>query len=266
MLEHIPPFHLWEVSPLLDHLCRDALRPVRRRGRIDPKALRVLALGVETHLKNAGWILLCFHGFENDGSGPVSENHCDVTSLCGDVETGGVDFATNHHHSSALARLNQAVAEIQRVQETAALSPEIDTGNFAGTESIMQEERGPRELVLGRERGEKDKIEVLRIQLGGLKRALTGHLSQVGGGLSVDDPASLFDTGSLLNPFVGRVHPFGEIVVRDDLIRDAHTGPDDLGPQVSTHFLGSPDSSWFRSARLSIVARLPRSGPFLHPA
>ena len=226
----------------------------------------MLALSVETNLKNAGWAFLCFHGFENDRSGPVSENDCDIASLCGHIESGGVDLATHHHHSSALARLNQAVAEIQRVQETAALSPQIDTGNFAGSELIMQEERGPRELVLGRERGEKDKIEVLCIQLGGLKRALTGHLRQVGGGLPVDDPAPLFDAGSLLNPFVGRVHPFGEIVVRDDLIRDAHACPDDLGPQVSTHFLGSPDSSWFRSARFSIVARLPRSGPFLHPA
>ena len=154
-------------------------------------------------------------------------------------------FAADNQDALALTRLDQAIGEIQRVEESTALGSQVDIGDFSGAELVVKKERCSGEFVLGREGGQEDEVDVTDIQLGGLQRLFACRPGQISRGFSIDNPASLFDAGPLLDPFVGGVHPLGQIIVGDDLVRDAHSGSNDLRAQVSIHFLGSPDAGRF---------------------
>jgi hypothetical protein len=75
-----------------------------------------------------------------------------------------------------------------------------------------------------RDGGEDDQLDIGRINLGPLKRALRCAGGHVGGILVVSGDAALLDTGARGDPLVGCVHQFLEIGVGQHFFR--HVGAD----------------------------------------
>jgi hypothetical protein len=86
---------------------------------------------------------------------------------------------------------------------------------------VLEQDARARKKVIGRERGEDDRVDVAR----GLARALEGHLRRfereiARADAALFDVASLLDSRALLDPFITGRKELGQIVVGDDFGRD----------------------------------------------
>ena len=74
-----------------------------------------------------------------------------------------------------------------------------------------------------------DHVEFAGVDAGIGQRGARGRQRQVGGLFAVACDMALADAGALADPFVGRIHLLGQIVIGDDVVRQIGAAADDAG-------------------------------------
>ena len=232
VLEDEPALHPGVDPPLVDHLVRELGAEDAPRC-LGPELLRVLPLGVQVHRQDAA--LRVVGGREKDRPGSVSEDDGQVPPPGADVEPRRVHLGPDDEHSVVLSRPDVERAHVERIEEPGALAANVHDRDSRDPESVLEERRRSRELVLGRERRHDDRVEILRLELRGLERPLDRLVGEIDGARSLVHPVPFYDARALLDPLVGRLHPLLEIPVGDDARRHVHPRADDPGSTESVH-------------------------------
>ena len=181
---------------------------------------------MQSDLEDSGSLVLLAR-LEQQRAGAVAEDHRDVASGGADVETGRMDLAAHDQHASIAPGHDQRIRHLEGEEKAAALGAEIDAGDLAGVDGLVEEERGSGEVVLGGERRQQDAIDVAHLEVGLLERRECRFAGEVRGLLAGLHPASLANAGALLDPLLGRVHPLRQVRIGDDAIGHAHARADD---------------------------------------
>jgi hypothetical protein len=159
---------------------------------------------------------------QSRGAGTVAEDHRDVAARRADVEARRVDLAADHEHAPVASRRDQGIAHLQRVEEATALGAQVDAGDVTRVDRLVKKEGGAREVVLAREGGEQDAVDLARLELGLLECGSRRLACEIRGALALLDPTPLADARALLDPLLRRIHPLSEVGVGDDAVGNAH--------------------------------------------
>ena len=137
------------MASCLDQLAIDAVGPEPRSRGLEPELPGVFSFGVKADFQNAGSVVGTVARLHDDGARTVPEQHRHVASLGREVQPRGMHFASHDQDPLEHLRTDEAVGHGQGVDEPAALCAKIETGDLGDAESLVQKERGSREVRMG---------------------------------------------------------------------------------------------------------------------
>ncbi len=226
VLEDETPLHAGEDPPVVDHLPGDPGRVITAGRRFHPQRACIAPIGVEVSREDSPILV---GGLDDHGGGPVPEEHGYVPATGGHVDPGGMDLGSHHEDAPVDARANETVGHAQRVEKAAALAANIHGRDPRETEPIVQERRGARKIMIGREGREDDHLDVVVGESRRADRLLGSNGGHVTSALSVGRPVTGADPRALLDPLVGRVHAARQLVIGHAAIGDVPAGSGDSG-------------------------------------
>ncbi len=125
-------------------------------------------------------------------------------------------LGTDHQHRVRVPSTNQGVGGRDRVYEPGALLAHIHRWDPGQPQFRLQEAGRPRKLVIWGEGGEKNHVDLGRLNGCVCDRRPCRLEPEITGGGTRVDPPSLANPGPLDYPFVRCVHHLSKVVVRND--------------------------------------------------
>ena len=154
---------------------------------------------------------------QNGRARAVAEEHTGVAIF--PIDDGGKLLRTNHQHRVVGVRIDELLADLNPVDETRASGLEIECGGAVRANLLLDETGRRGERHIGRDGGDDDEIDLLRLHASHRHRAARGCRTEVGSKLIVSRDAPLLDAGTAHDPFVGGLDNLREVGVGDDALR-----------------------------------------------
>ena len=155
--------------------------------------------------------------FEHDRAGAIAEQH--AGAAVGPVENTGEGFGADHQSALERAGTQEIVGSGEREDKSGAYRLQIERRAVVDAEFVLHRDRGGGKGVIRRRGGQHDQVDRLRVDPGIGQRGASGMNCQMRGELAFGGDVALPDTGSLHDPFVGRVDPRSQFGIGQDLAR-----------------------------------------------
>ncbi len=133
-----------------------------------------------------------------------------------------VHIAADEKDARVLSAANERVGEVEAVEKSGTLLADVEGWQrLAKAHLRLDDWPVAGEEIVGRHRGEDQRIDVVMRPSRGLERPLGGHDAEVRGGLAGIGVVPLLDAAARPYPLVGGIHDAGELFVRYDVLRNA---------------------------------------------
>ena len=180
---------------------------------------------------------------QDDGARAVAEEHAGVP--VGPVDVPRQDLAADDEDVLGLARLDQAVGEVEGVEKPDTGRAHVGRRRPGRAEVALDEAGGRRKGHVARDRSHEDHVQVLGLHARAFQRLLRRPGAEVGEVLPLGDDVALLDPGARHDPLVRRVDELLQVRVGQELLRDGRSGPDHHRP---IHAFASRSSRAWSSA------------------
>ena len=133
---------------------------------------------MKADLEDARAVVGIVVGLQNHRARAIAEDHAHVPAPVRDFETRRMHFAPEDEDPSKTPRADHRVGEGKSVEKAAALCAQVDARNFAGLESLVQEEGSPGKFVLRGEGREENAVHVANLEACVLESLARSRLGQ----------------------------------------------------------------------------------------
>ena len=189
--------------------------------------------------------MVALRRLEHDRARAVAEE--DAGRAVRPVDVAGQDLAADDEDVLGLARLDEAVGDVEAVEEAGARRGEVRRRGLRRAEVALHEARRRREEHVARDRPDEDHVEVFGPHVSALQRELGRLRAEVRELLPVRDDVPLLDPGAARDPLVGGVDELLEVRVAQDFLGTAAPVP-----TMRARFI---ESSLTRQALTSVASR-----------
>ncbi len=163
---------------------------------------------------------------------PIATSNGDIPSILPGHEWS-VDVGADDEEALELARLQQGIGKIERVEESRALLANIKGGNIPKPHPRLQQRTVAGEEVVRCHRREDQAVDIGGRHPRRYHRLLGCHHPQFGGPLPRIGIVPLLDAAPGADPLVRRIHDLRQHVVLHDIRRNTDSSPDDDGSHAS---------------------------------
>ena len=221
VLEDLPPLHLEEMAALADHglAQRD---PGSTGGPVEKLPQVPVGSVVGRHDTSSGAV----GRLQDGGAGAVPEEHSRGPVV--PVQDGAHLLGGDDEGDLPPAGCDIPFAHGEPVEPAATRRHHVEGQGVGATEQGLGVAGGGREPTIRRGCGDHQDVHLAGPDAGSFQGAapcLGGHVARPHA-LRGDAPGT--DSGAGPDPLVGRVHPEGQIVVGDDVVREEPAGGHDL--------------------------------------
>src|SRR5439155_12127748 len=134
---YLLPVHLEKVASGLDLLLGHA-RVVHGSRRVDPELLRMGTVSMQVEAENAPSVVLA--EAKGGRTGAISEDHRSIAAPGAHIEASRLDLRTHHQHPAELSAADEGIRHRERVDEAAALIPDVDGGDRGQSQQPLEED------------------------------------------------------------------------------------------------------------------------------
>jgi hypothetical protein len=159
---------------------------------------------------------------QHDRAGAVAEQHARVAVR--PVDDAGEDLAADDEHVVGLGGLDEAVCQVERVEEADAGGADVGRGRPGRPDVALDQARGRRERHVARDRADEDHVQVLGLHVRSLQRPLGGARAEVREVLALGGDVPLLDPGPRGDPLVRRLDEPLEVGVGEQLLGNVRAG------------------------------------------
>ena len=133
-----------------------------------------------------------------------------------------MDFPAHQENPIVKTAADVCVSRYKPVEKSGALLSDVQGRRVAKTQLMLKKAPGTGKKRIRTQGRENNDVDIFRLPLGFFKSDLGGFESQIRCTHipRFRYPVALFDPRTLLDPFIRRFHPLGQIVVGDQPLRN----------------------------------------------